>query len=196
MKNKIINRLLVTVLIIGGAAMLAACAHVREYSRTEHKVVAKDVVAPPGWTVSQVLITNAADGNQISHVVTTAPGTNQTGFLADIFAPRPRVYTAFEETWWDRSAGGGTFLFTDPSAQELMFTHTNQTALGGSRMVSIGMISSTVTSNDVAAIGAAGTAVGNVVGAAASAATGSGAVGATASTAASAASALTNAVTK
>jgi hypothetical protein len=192
MKNKM-RLLLTSVAIAGMAVVLTACAHVREYSRTEHHAIAKAIATPPGWTVSQALVTNTATGNQVSYLVTTAPGTNQTGFLANLFAPRPRVFTSFEETWWDRSAGGGTFVFTDPSAQELMFTHTNQTALGGNRLVSIGMISSTVTTNDVAAIGAAGTAVGNVVGAAASAMTGSGAA---VSTASGVLSTATNAVTK
>lgn len=151
---------------------VAGCAHVREASKTKHEIVAYAVVAPPGDTVTTFNITNTAAGNQLVEIHVTAPGTNEPGFWAGLTAPRPHVYRVFHEAWYDSSSGGGTFLFTDPTASTLSFSHTNQTALGGSRATSIGQIQSVITTNAVSAIGASGTAVGNVIGAAASAAAG------------------------
>lgn len=146
----------------------SGCVHVKEKSQTKHEVSAFAVVAPPGDTVTTFDVTNTASGNQLVEVSVTSPGTNQTGFWAGLTAPGPKVYRVFHETWLDTSAGGGTFVFSDPAAAGLNFGHTNQTGLGGSRSTSIGQIQSTTTTNDVAAI----TAAGNVIGAAASKAAG------------------------
>ena len=148
------------------------CAHAREKSATRHKVEHHAVVAPPGWTVAAMDITNSATGNALGQQIITAPGTNQPGWFASLFAPRPRVFTDYEEIWDDNSSGGGTFIFTDPSASALHFGHTNQTALGGSRGTDIGQIQSVITTNAVQAITAGGSAIGRVIGAAASAAAG------------------------
>ena len=150
----------------------SGCVYVKEKSHTGHEVSAFAVVAPPGDTVTSFEVTNTASGNQLVEVNVTAPGTNQPGFWAGLTAPGPKVYRVFHETWLDASAGGGTFVFSDPAAAGLNFGHTNQTALGGSRSTSIGQIQSTTTTNDVAAITAAGAAAGNVIGAAASKAAG------------------------
>lgn len=71
------------------------------------------------------------------------------------------------ETWRDAEQGGGLFLFTDPAAGQLFASHTNQSALGGGSVFSAGTVTITVDSNTAAILGAAGTAVGNVIGAAA-----------------------------
>ena len=170
MKNKFLS-----VLLIGAAALALAatgCAHAKERSHTFHEAVHKTVVAPPGWTVASLKLTNSATGNELDAVVITAPGTNDAGFWASLAAPRPRIFTDYDEIWSDDSSGGGTFIFTDPSASSLAFSHTNQTALGGSRSTGIGQIQSVITTNAVQAITAGGSAVGNVIGAAASAAAG------------------------
>ena len=170
MKTKLIAlNLSLAALAIGA---LSGCAHVRENSTTQHSIVDRAVVTPPGWTVTHIVVTNSGAGNSLGTIAVTAPGTNQYGFWASLTAPRPHVYTDFAETWRDTSSGGGTFVFTDPQASQATFTHSNQAALGGSRSTVIGSISSTITSNAVSAITASGGAVGNVIGAAAKAASG------------------------
>jgi hypothetical protein len=71
------------------------------------------------------------------------------------------------ETWRDAEQGGGQFVFTDPAVGQLFAAHTNQSALGGGSVFSAGTVSVTVDTNTAPIIGAAGTAVGNVIGAAA-----------------------------
>ena len=159
-----------------GAATLAivttGCAHARVNSGTKHEVAHYTVALPPGWTVADEHIADSPTANALDPVAITAPGTNAGGFWASLVAPRPHVYRDFYETWSDTSAGGGTFVFTDPAASQLEFDHTNQSALGGGRVTKAGTITSTITTNAVSAITAGGSAVGNVIGAAASAAAG------------------------
>lgn len=71
------------------------------------------------------------------------------------------------EVWRDDAFSRGYYLFADPSLQTINAWHTNQSALGGCSHFSAGAVAITVSSNLVPAIGAAGTAVGNIVGAAA-----------------------------
>jgi hypothetical protein len=197
MKNKITQSLIVTACVgifaVGLTLAASGCAHAHDGSKTRHVIAAYGETTPPGWTTIKPDITNTPAENMVSDYEVIAPsGTNAAGFWTSL-VQRPHRFLAYREEWVDTSAGGGTFVFTDPEASQLVFTRTNQTALGGSRAVAVGSIKSTVTSNDVAAITATGTAGGSIIGAAVSAATGSGAA---VSTAASAASAVTNAVTK
>jgi hypothetical protein len=74
------------------------------------------------------------------------------------------------EEWRDAEGGGGFFLFADPTAQNMAAIHTNQTALGGGSAFTAGSMTSMVDTNLAPAIGAAGTATGNILGAAAKAA--------------------------
>ena len=71
------------------------------------------------------------------------------------------------EVWTDDAFGRGIFFFTDPSLVGVKIWHTNQTALGGCSHFQAGAAGIMVDSNVVPAIGAAGTAVGNIIGAAA-----------------------------
>ena len=71
------------------------------------------------------------------------------------------------ETWRDAEQGGGEFMLTDPAAGQLFACHTNQSALGGGSVFSAGTVTITVDTNTAPILGAAGTAVGNIVGAAA-----------------------------
>ena len=71
------------------------------------------------------------------------------------------------EEWRDTEGGGGFFLFADPPVQNMAAIHTNQTALGGGSLFTAGALTSLVDSNLVPAIGATGTAAGNIIGAAA-----------------------------
>jgi hypothetical protein len=167
-----------TLAIIGVAALLATvlvtsgCAHARDGSKTFHTINAYGAAVPPGWTVVKPDITNTPSGNQVTDFSVIAPsGTNTSGFWSGL-VNRPKTFLAYRETWEDKSSGGGTFVFTDPQASQLSFTKTNQSGLGGSRSVTIGSIQSTITTNAVAAITSAGSAVGNVIGAAAKAASG------------------------
>ncbi len=154
----------VALLALGALALATAgCAHGREHSQTKHELSAYAVVAPPGDTVTTFNVTNTAAGNELVQVNVTSPGTSPAGFWAGLTAPGPKVYRVFHEVWEDTSSGGGTFLLTDPQASALTFNHTNQSALGGSRASSIGEIQSTISTNAVQAIGAGGTAVGNVI---------------------------------
>ncbi len=146
--------------------LATGCAHAREKSATRHVLVHRAVVAPPGWTVTGINLTNSAAANGWVDFSVVAPGTNAVGWFASLLGARLRVYTDFAETWSDTSAGGGTFVFTDPTASAVHFGHTNQTALGGSRGTDIGSIQSVITTNAVNAITAGGSAVGSVIGAA------------------------------
>jgi len=125
------------------AAVATGCAEARERSATRHTV---------------------------RHRAVAPAGTNQPGWLAGLLGRGPQVYTDYEETWSDTSAGGGTFVLTDPAASAVHFGHTNQTALGGSRGTDIGQIQTVITTNAVNAITAGGAAAGNVIGAAVKAA--------------------------
>jgi hypothetical protein len=71
------------------------------------------------------------------------------------------------ETWRDTESGGGWFLFTDPTVQQMTALHTNQAALGGGSLFSAATTTVTLDTNTAAVIGASGTAIGNVIGAAA-----------------------------
>jgi hypothetical protein len=84
----------------------------------------------------------------------------------EIFQGRADGLVAREE-WRDSEGGGGFFLFADPTVQNMAAIHTNQTALGGGSIFTAGSLTSLVDSNLVPAIGAAGTAAGNIIGAAA-----------------------------
>ena len=155
--------------VLAAAALLGlatGCAHAREKSATRHVLVHRAVVAPPGWTVTGINLTNSAAANGWGNFSVVAPGTNAAGWFASLLGARPRVYTDFAESWSDTSSGGGTFVFTDPTASAVHFGHTNQTALGGSRGTDIGSIQSVITTNAVNAITAGGSAVGSVIGAA------------------------------
>lgn len=167
MKNKTI-----TALTLCAAWLATGCAHMGVASKTQHRLTHSSIAVPPGWTVVEASLTNSATGNQITQFEVSGPGTNAGGFFANLTAPRPHVYRDFTETWTDTSKGGGTFVFTDPSASALNFSHTNQTALGGGRSTSVGQVQSVITTNAVQAIGAVGSAAGNVIGAAVKAASG------------------------
>ncbi len=71
------------------------------------------------------------------------------------------------EVWRDTEGGGGFFLFADPTVQNMAAFHTNQTALGGGSLFTAGSLTSLVDTNLAPAIGAIGTAAGNIIGAAA-----------------------------
>ena len=86
--------------------------------------------------------------------------------VVETFADRPDGLLR-RETWSDSEQGGGEFLFTDPTAGQLFASHTNQSALGGGSVFSAGTVTITVDSNTAPIVGAAGTAVGNIIGAAA-----------------------------
>lgn len=163
------NKLLTS---LGIAAALAAviltsgCAHARDGARTLHKVEAYGEAVPSGWTIVKPVLTNSPTGNALADYSVIAPaGTNQPGFFAGL-VNRPRRFLAYREEWLDSSAGGGTFVLTDPEATALAFARTNQSGLGGSRSVTVGSLKSTITTNAIGAIGAGGTAMGNVINAA------------------------------
>lgn len=90
----------------------------------------------------------------------------ETSHSIEQFAGREDGLIA-RETWVDKDSGGALFLFTDPTSQGMCIKHTNQPALGGSTWFMMAPFSMVVDSNLVPAIGATGTAVGNVIGAAA-----------------------------
>jgi len=156
----------------GALAVVAAgagCAHARDGARTLHRVEAYGEVVPAGWTIVKPVLTNSPSGNALADYSVVAPGgTNMPGFFTGL-VQRPMRFLAYREEWLDSSAGGGTFVFTDPEATALAFGRTNQTALGGNRSVTVGSLKSTITTNAVSAIGAGGTAIGNVISAAAQA---------------------------
>jgi len=89
-----------------------------------------------------------------------------TRHTVEIFRGRDDGLVARAE-WREPAGGGGFFLFADPTVQNMAAMHTNQTALGGGSMFTAGALTSLVDSNLVPAIGAAGTAAGNIIGAAA-----------------------------
>src|ERR1039458_3019449 len=67
------------------------------------------------------------------------------------------------EVWSENHHGGGTALLADPGATQIASYHTNQAALGGASVFTVGNLQSTVSSNAAAIISSGGTAVGNVV---------------------------------
>ena len=172
MKNK--STLLKLSLLAGVLAMgcfTQGCAHARKVGTSRHEIFAYGVVTPPNWkaivpTGQYVL---PLDG---SFAYADYSFTGETNTPSGLFANRPHVFLARHEIWEDYSAGGGTFLFTDPNASQIASAVSNQAGLAGSHAFTVGSISSTVTTNDVGAINAVGSAAGNVIGAAAKAAAG------------------------
>lgn len=67
------------------------------------------------------------------------------------------------EVWSENHHGGGTAFFSDPTASQIVSVHTNQTALGGASVFTVGNLQATVNSNTAAIISSGGTAVGNVI---------------------------------
>jgi len=57
------------------------------------------------------------------------------------------------EIWRDEWTGGGRAFLADPKASELSSFHTNQTALGGSSVLTIGEFQSQVSTNGITAAG-------------------------------------------
>lgn len=148
------------------AALMSACAHVVKKSETTHARVVRAVALPPGWTLAAANETlNLPLAESAAWAGYANPGTNFTG------AAHPVAFTVIDESWTDYSRGGGTFLFTDPQASQINSTVSNQAALAGAHQFGVGTLQSTISSNAVSAIGAGGTAVGNIIGAAASAVT-------------------------
>jgi hypothetical protein len=94
---------------------------------------------------------------------------SETSHVVELYRGREDGLIAREE-WRDAEGGGGFFLFADPTVQNMAAVHTNQTALGGGSVFTAGSLTSLVDTNLAPAIGAAGTAAGNIIGAAAKAA--------------------------
>jgi hypothetical protein len=90
----------------------------------------------------------------------------ESSHVVETFTGRPDGLV-WRETWRDAEQGGGQFIFTDPAAGQLFAAHTNQSALGGGSVFSAGTVTITVDTNTAPILGAAGTAVGNIIGAAA-----------------------------
>jgi hypothetical protein len=155
---KTLRSLTLVAILLLGAVLATGCASAHVKSATAHRIVAHGIILPPGWSAIIPNVNNAPANNQLNQITYTASGTNAVGF----FSPRPHVFVAFDESWTDTSAGGGTFLLTDPKASALAFAHTNQNALGGGRTSSVGEVDSTITTNAVALVNAVGSAVGNV----------------------------------
>jgi hypothetical protein len=154
-----------------GCFTQTGCAHASKNSLTAHERVVRGVALPPGWSVVVPQSTeNQPASDKIEFIGTgnTVGTTNHVG----LFSPRPKVFVAMREAWTDTSKGGGTFLFTDPQASQIASAATNQAALGGQHAFTVGAVTSTITTNAVAAITAGGNAVGNVIGTAAKAAAG------------------------
>ena len=160
------------VLAVSATLLLTGCAHMSDKSKSGHDLLLRAALLPPGWNVVTVAVTNSPSANNVAQYASTfvAPTNQSTSFWQSWAAPRPRVYVAFEEHYQDSSSGGGTFLFTDPAASQVNFSRVNQNGLGGTHSVSVGQLSSTITSNAVSAITAGASGVGNIIGAAANAA--------------------------
>lgn len=60
------------------------------------------------------------------------------------------------EIWMDEYKGGGAALLSDPTASQLSSAHTNQSALGGASILTIGSLHSEVSTNGILAVGSAG----------------------------------------
>jgi len=65
----------------------------------------------------------------------------------------------------DAAFGRGVYVFTDPTMNGIAAWHTNMIDIGGCSHFSAGAVTVTVDTNLVPAIGAAGTAAGNIIGA-------------------------------
>jgi len=146
------------------ALITSGCAHMSDTSASEHDIIARGVALPPGWHLVSHTVTNSPTFNEVTSFESQIAGpTNQFGFWQSLVAPRPKFFVAYEERWKDSSKGGGTFVFTDPTASQVLFTRTNQTALGGGHMAAVGQLASVANTN---AITAAASGVGQIVGAA------------------------------
>lgn len=167
MKQPIVSVLL----ILSAAATGGGCAHFAKTSSTTHELVKYGAAVPPDWRViAPVGGLNLPGGETNAYAEFAFTGDTNTGTGGR--ANGPRIFVAYRETWTDRSRGGGSFLFTDPAASQVVSGVTNQAALGGAHSFTVGNVSATITTNAVLAINAGGTAVGDVIGAAAAKAAG------------------------
>ena len=153
-------------------ATITGCAHARKVGTSKHEIFVYGVVTPPNWKAvvptGQYVLPLDSSFAYADYSFTAGETNTPSG----LFANRPHIFLARHEIWEDYSAGGGTFLFTDPNASQIASAVSNQAGLAGSHAFTVGSITSTVTTNDVGAINAVGTAAGNVIGAAAKAAAG------------------------
>lgn len=152
-------------------ATFTGCAHVSKKSSTTHERIRYGAAVPPDW---KVVVPESA----MNLPADETNGYRDFSFIGEtntdhsIFGNHPKIFVAERETWTDVSRGGGTFVFTDPQASQINSSVNNQAALAGGHSFAVGTVSSTITTNAVAAINSAGSAVGNVIGAAAKAASG------------------------
>jgi hypothetical protein len=72
-----------------------------------------------------------------------------------------------KQIWRDDAFTRGIYFFADPALAKVNAWHTNQGALGGCSHFSAGTVEIHVDTNTAPIVGAAGTAVGNIIGAAA-----------------------------
>lgn len=79
---------------------------------------------------------------------------------------KPCAVLTCHEIWKDEWTGGGSAVLSDPKASEIVRTHTNQSALGGSASLSIGAFQSEVSTNGITAVGNASSQIIQGVGAA------------------------------
>lgn len=159
--HRLLSALKIT-LIAAVVSTLVGCAHATKRSVSAYELTERAAALPPGW---QVVAPNSAlnlPTNQVVGFSTNAVfiTTNKLGF----WSPRPKIYVAIHAKWEDRSSGGGTFMFTDPSASQIASGIQNQTALGGSHTFDLGEFKSVITTNAVQAIKESASGVGNVAG--------------------------------
>lgn len=157
------TKLTAPLVLLAAALTGPGCAHFAKTSTTRHELVKYGAAVPPQWQVVAPIGSQDLPGAATNGYLTLASPAGTNAAASGLFAPKPRIFVAYRETWTDRSRGGGTFVFTDPSASQVASSVTNQAALGGAHSFTVGAVSSTITTNAVGAIGAGGTALGNVV---------------------------------
>lgn len=173
------------VLLLPALLLGSGCAHFSKSGDSKREIVKYGAAVPPGWSVIQpVGSLNAPldETNEAVNFAAVATTNTASGFMAN----KPVIFVAYRETWTDHSKGGGTFVFTDPAASQISSVVSNQAALAGNHQFTLGNINSTVTTNDVAIVGATGAAIGNVIGQVIKTTTPVGAAGGAASSAVSA----------
>jgi hypothetical protein len=78
----------------------------------------------------------------------------------------PTAFLTRDEIWLDENKGGGVAFFSDPKASQFSSVHTNQAALGGVSILTIGSVQSEVSTNGILAAGAASSQIIQGIGAA------------------------------
>ena len=174
------HTLIITALVAVSAAVLTGCANAHKNDASTAVFKPAALATAHGIGTPNVTVTDTTTASNTVSVINVRydwhdfVGTNIADpkplAALDVSGVAAKPVPLGSYTWSDLSKGGVNALFADPHASAVSSTKQNQATLGGSHTFATGDYASVVDTNTAAIVGAAGTAIGNVIGAAANSA--------------------------